>query len=264
MFINGKTFMLPPLSSPAPFTLDVRPSIHLLAPAPVSAPAPARSPRHLAIVVDSGRTCRASSPVESLNALREVMHGCIERGVRWLSLFVPDIRPATPAAFSMLETFVNSESESLALWGIRLRAATSTAALNGSMKSLVSALNKAAELSIVTEKLCLTLAVNANGKAQLLDAVRRMASQSTAGDAPASKNAQSLEKHLSLSEMPPVDLLIRTGGESRLSSFLLWQAAYAELLFLETPWTQFRRATFDSAMSDYARRNRTFGALPSR
>jgi undecaprenyl diphosphate synthase len=98
-----------------------------------------------------------------------------------------------------------------------------------------------------------------------VSAIRRLCEAATRGDLmPSDIGPQDLARSLCLRGMPPVDLLVRTGGETALSDFLLWQSAYTELLFIETAWPQFRQNAFASAMSDYARRQRTFGALPSK
>ncbi|HYG73430.1 MAG TPA: undecaprenyl diphosphate synthase family protein [Planctomycetota bacterium] len=223
-------------------------------------------PRHMALVLDAAPQNRSAGPAKSLNAMHETVCGCMERGVRYLSVFVPDRTAQSPAALEALEAFVTSEAESLALWGIRLSGVMPPhASAAHCMGGLAAALQKASAISIEDEKLTLTLVIGIDGKMQLIDAIRRLSSDAAASrNVPEKINPELLENYLSLPGLPPVDLLVRTGGESRLSSFLLWHAAYAELLFLETPWTEFRRATLDAAIADYARRSRTFGALPAK
>ena len=72
-----------------------------------------------------------------------------------------------------------------------------------------------------------------------------------------------MQESLATRALPPVDLLVRTGGTGQISDFLLWQAAYAELLFMDVPWAQFRRSDFETALADYAQRQRRFGGLPT-
>jgi undecaprenyl pyrophosphate synthase len=107
------------------------------------------------------------------------------------------------------------------------------------------------------------LQIAAGGRAELVQAMLRLAADAAAGTVTADEiTPQRLAEYLPSHDLPPVDLLIRTGGVTRLSDFLLWQAAYAELLFVGVPWASFGRDDFRAALDDYARRRRTFGALP--
>jgi undecaprenyl pyrophosphate synthase len=118
------------------------------------------------------------------------------------------------------------------------------------------ALHEAARLHV-------KLSLPCGGRAEVVRAMQRLAADAAAGTVTADEiTPQRLAEYLPSHDLPPVDLLIRTGGTTRLSDFLLWQAAYAELLFVDVPWASFGRDDFRAALDDYARRRRTFGALP--
>src|SRR5204863_3995 len=106
------------------------------------------------------------------------------------------------------------------------------------------------------------IALNYGGQAELTNAARRLAERAAAGALdPAAIDAGMIEAELDTHDLPPLDLLIRTSGEHRLSNFLLWQAAYAELLFVDTLWPDFGVAELEAAVADFARRQRRFGGL---
>jgi undecaprenyl diphosphate synthase len=176
--------------------------------------------------------------------------------------------------FQALADYVQENAESIAQNGVRLSAlapmqskALKTARVIvgcHATQSLGEALEQASQLSISQETLRVTLAVDYSGRADLVSAIRRLCDAATLGDlVPSQIGPQELARSLCLRGLPPVDLLVRTGGETALSDFLLWQSAYTELLFLETPWSEFRHDDFSKAMADYAKRKRTFGALPT-
>jgi len=228
---------------------------------PVAAPPSTRVPRHVALVLDARRLGDPAAPAHSLEAMRDLVCGCLEHGVEWLSVFVPEVLVRDKAASEALEGFVRTQGEALALWGIRLQALTPPA-FSGAEK-LVGAIRECADVPLEEEKLRLTLAVNCDGRAELLEAIKQLAADAAAGKVSAQNvSVEALERNLFQRGLPPVDLLIRTGGDKSLSSFLLWHAAYAELLFINEPFTHFRRQHLNAALNDYARRSRTFGALP--
>lgn len=246
-----KNTSAPPSAKPVQMTM----------PAPIAAPADTRVPRHLAMVLDARRLGDAAAPAHSLEAMRDLVCGCLESGVECLSVFVPEELVREAAAFEALEAFVRTQREALALWGIKLQALTPPD-FRGA-ENLMGAIREVSETPLEEEKLRLTIAVNYDGRAELLEAIRQLADAAAAGKVSAQNvSAEAIERHFFQRGLPPVDLLIRTGGDRSLSSFLLWHAAYAELLFLSEPFTQFRRQHLKAALADYARRSRTFGALP--
>ena len=233
-----------------------------------------RAPRHLALVVDASL---GSTAAGCLTALRETINGCCESGVRWLSVLLPAAHnghsAASCEALRTMRQYVQCEAEVLALKGVRL-APYPGAGQNGrrgpahwganvpeAARGLYRALNSAAELSVPVESLRVHFAIDCGGREELLQALRRLAGEAAAGRlGPSEITAALLESQLVL---PPVDLLVRTGGSRQISDFLMWQAAYAELLFVDVPWARFRGEHLRSAFADYARRDRKFGALPT-
>lgn len=245
---------------------------------PAAAPAKElRVPRHLAIVMDeSTLDC---NPAVAVHALHETIQNARENGVGWLSLFIPpraDAGAAAPAAlYQALAEYVQENMDALAQQGIRLGLLSSmfpqaikdpsAPAACRATQALLAALKQAAAHSMPDELLTVTLAVNYSGRADLIGAIRRLAQEAASGSLqPSQLGPQDLARSLCLRGMPPVDLLVRTGDETSLSDFLLWQSAYTELLFVTTPWPEFRQPEFRSALIDYSRRQRTFGALPQR
>jgi len=125
---------------------------------------------------------------------------------------------------------------------------------------LVARLERAVERTAGNTRLTLVIALNYGSRAEIASAARTLATKAAAGEIdPASIDEGSIGAELQTADLPDLDLLIRTSGEVRLSNFLLWQAAYAELLFLDTLWPDFDEKTFADALSTYAARERRFG-----
>ena len=125
-------------------------------------------------------------------------------------------------------------------------------------KRLIRRMDESSELTAENRRLTLTIAFNYGGRAEIIDAVKEMIAS---GVTPDSIDESMLDKYLYDPEMPDVDLWIRTSGEFRTSNFLLWQAVYAELVFTETLWPDFRRQHLIDAVGEYQRRDRRFGGL---
>ena len=125
---------------------------------------------------------------------------------------------------------------------------------------LAQRLEQAVERTASNTRLTLVVALNYGSRAELTAAARKLAAKAAAGEiAPESIDEQAIEAELQTTDLPELDLLIRTSGEVRLSNFLLWQAAYAELLFLDTLWPDFDERAFADALTIYAARERRFG-----
>ena len=125
---------------------------------------------------------------------------------------------------------------------------------------LVARLERAVERTATNTRLTLVIALNYGSRAEITAAARKLAAKVTAGELQASNiDEQSLEAELQTHGLPELDLLIRTSGEVRLSNFLLWQAAYAELLFLDILWPDFDEQVFTEALQTFAARDRRFG-----
>lgn len=234
------------------------------APAPVrSMPAPKRAsvPEHVAVVAE----CSAGAAA-ALEALDDCAEAGLESGVRCLSVLLADARWAErndadfAALLRALAERIGRNAPGLAGRGIQFKIIGQRPARHA---RLYDALCRAAETPRRHVALEVALAVNYDGRADLLQAVRRLARDAAEGRAdPSALNAAALAQRQLCGGLPPVDLMIRTGGRTALSHFLLWNAAYAELLFTDAPWAEFRARQFHLALDDYARRRRTFGALP--
>jgi undecaprenyl pyrophosphate synthase len=188
---------------------------------------------------------------------------------------VPAPQNGSAAWASVLQAwqqYVLAEGVALAAKGIRLGALNPAGdgalaqchnGSKGAARAFLRALALAAKTPPRVERLCVQFGVGCGGRAELLAAAARLARRAAAGRLePSEITAGQFEACFASRDVPQVDLLIRTGGSQQLSDFLMWQAAYAELLFMDVPWAQFRREHFKAALDDYARRRRTFGALP--
>ncbi len=225
------------------------------------------APRHLAIVPGDesrlGDRSTARQAQEYVAALSATINGCLESGITHLSLLITE--QAAQASHSSeilaaLTQFVATQGQALAQRGVRLGHAGPE---NTESAPVVKALNEAARQCITTPKLRVTLAFNYDGRAEVAAALRTLALQAASGTlSPSAIDNDRIQASLSTQALPPVDFLIQTAPQTRLSHFLLWQAAYAELLFSPVPWTQFSAAQLQEALRDYSQRERKFGALP--
>jgi undecaprenyl diphosphate synthase len=155
--------------------------------------------------------------------------------------------------FGLLEQAIRSETAELRAQGVRVRLLGRLEELPPATRSSIdSALAETAE----GDRLLLNIAFNYAGRTELVDAVRRLAAS---GVAPESIDENTISNALYTSGLPDPDLVIRTGGEQRLSNFLIWQSAYAELVMSETLWPDFGPADLDDALAQYASRTRRFG-----
>lgn len=196
---------------------------------------------------------------EGTRALRRTVEAAIDLGVRSLVVYAFSTenwaRPADEVATLMeiLEETIDRELPDLAQQGVRTR-------FIGRRDRVPTALRrKMAELEAETEArdtLLLWIAFDYGGRAELVDGVRRIVSDGIAAE---EVDEEALAQRLYAPELPEIDLLIRTSGELRLSNFMLWQAAYAELCFTDTLWPDFGAADLREALETYARRQRRFG-----
>ncbi|HMM81944.1 MAG TPA: polyprenyl diphosphate synthase, partial [Terrimesophilobacter sp.] len=142
-------------------------------------------------------------------------------------------------------------------WGVRIRWAGRKPRLWG---SVIKELQFAEQLTSHNSVLTLTMCVNYGGRVEITDAVRALATEVAAGRlTPGGITERSIQRHLYTPDLPDVDLFVRSSGEQRTSNFLLWQSAYAEMVFLDTLWPDFTREDLWRAVEVYAARNRRFG-----
>ena len=231
-----------------------------------------RVPRHLAIIMDgNGRWAtqrglpRIMGHRAGIESVREVVKACRDTGIEWLTLFTFSSenwrRPKEEVSFlmNMLRDLLARETEELHRNGVRIRCMGRTSMLPAEVQEELA---RAMEKTKDNTSLNLVLALSYGGQAEIVDAARTLAERALAGELdPANINEEAFQTCLYIPEMPPVDLLIRTSTELRISNFMLWQIAYAELYFTETLWPDFRKPDLLKAIEDFARRERRFGSV---
>jgi undecaprenyl diphosphate synthase len=222
-------------------------------------------PRHVAIIMDgNGRWAkkrflpRVAGHRRGVEAVREVVKACIERGVEYLTLFAFSSenwrRPPEEVSF-LMQLFLRSleqEVGKLDSNGIRFKVVGDLSPFDS---RIVEHIRRGEELTAKNTRLTLTVAANYGGRWDILQAANRCREE----DPAAPLTEEWIARFLSMSYAPEPDLFIRTGGEQRVSNFLLWQLAYTELYFTEALWPDFGAATLEEAFASYRRRERRFG-----
>jgi undecaprenyl diphosphate synthase len=232
-------------------------------------------PRHVAIVMDgNGRWAKARGLPRTEGhsrgeaSLFDVVEGAIESGVGWLSAyaFSTENWKRSPDEVRFLMGFnrdvIRRRRDDMHAMGVRVRWAGRRPRL---WRSVIHELEIAEELTKDNDVLTLTMCVNYGGRAEIADAAAAMAREVAAGRLdPAKITERTLARFLDEPEMPDVDLFVRSSGEQRTSNFLLWQSAYAELVFQDTLWPDYDRRAFWRALEVYASRDRRYGgAVPN-
>ncbi len=236
-------------------------------PSQEKAPAP---PRHIAIIMDgNGRWAKArglprvAGHQRGAEAVRTVVEGCQEIGVRYLTLYAFSSenwkRPATEVddLMGLLRHYLKREIVELDRNQVKLRCIGEREGLASDIKKLI---DDAERHTKGNSSLTLQIAVNYGGQREILQACKRIAQTVADGDLAVDElDEEIFEGYLHTSGIPNPDLLIRTSGEKRLSNFLLWQAAYAEFVFMDTLWPDFTKETLISAIDEFHRRDRRYG-----
>ncbi|MCI3951965.1 MAG: Undecaprenyl pyrophosphate synthetase [Burkholderiales bacterium] len=230
-------------------------------------PEPRQIPRHIAIIMDgNGRWAkrrflpRMAGHKRGVEAVRRVVRACGDRGVEYLTLFAFSSenwrRPADEVSFLMRLFVLSLEQEigKLHEAGIRFRVIGDLSRFEPELVRLIRA---AEELTASNNRLTLTVAANYGGRWDILQAVKRMLAQQP--QLASSFTETDLVPYFALGHAPEPDLFIRTGGEQRISNFLLWQLAYTELYFTDVLWPDFDAAALDGAIASYQQRERRFG-----
>ena len=227
-------------------------------------------PEHVAIVMDgNGRwaNARGLTRIEGHKAgeasLLEVVAGAIQVGVKHLSVyaFSTENWKRSPDEVRFLMGYnrdvLHRRRDQLNEWGVRIRWAGRRPRLWG---SVINELQFAERLTAQNSTLTLTMCINYGGRNEITDAVRALADEVAAGRlTPSGISEKSIQKHLYVPDLPDVDLFLRSSGEQRTSNFMLWQSAYAEMVFLDTLWPDFTREDLWQGIMTYANRNRRFG-----
>ena len=235
----------------------------------IERPSLATRPRHVAIIMDgNGRwaTERGLSRQQGHRAGAEHIRGVLERfaehEIPVLTLFAFSTenwgRPRTEIDYllRLAGRTIDRELDALHETRIRLRHIGDLSAVPEALRRKVEA---AVELTAANERMTVNLAFNYGGRADVVQAVRRLVAE---GARPADVTEEAIARRLATADMPPLDLLVRTGGEYRISNFLVWQAAYAEYYFTPTLWPDFGPAQVDAALVEFSRRRRRFGLVP--
>ncbi len=254
----------PAASAPASTALSIEPF----------APAAAGTavPRHVAIIMDgNGRWAkqrhlpRFAGHKAGVDAVRKVTRAARAMGIEALTLYAFSSenwrRPEEEVSdlMGLLRLFIRSDIDELARENVRLRVIGD---YHRFAPDLVAMVDGAIARTAANTGPILAIALNYGAQAELVAAARRLAERAQAGEVdPSAIDADAIEALLETRDLPPLDLLIRTSGEHRLSNFLLWQAAYAELLFVDTLWPDFSGEALADAVAAFGRRQRRYGGL---
>jgi len=237
---------------------------------PAQSSAQATTPRHVAIIMDgNGRWAKQRSRprtfghAEGVEALRRTVEAAGDLGVEYLTVFGFSTenwrRPAEEvnALFDLLRLYVDRDLDKLVREGVRVRV---IGGREGLQKDIASIIENAEARTKHNDKLNLTIAFNYGGQDEIVRAARRFADDVAAGKLKVSDlDHKIFESYLDTEELPAADLLIRTSGEFRLSNFMLWQSAYAELVFLDVLWPDFGKDALTQAIDIFRRRDRRYG-----
>ncbi|KQW22922.1 UDP pyrophosphate synthase [Afipia sp. Root123D2] len=230
------------------------------------------APRHVAIIMDgNGRWAaarglpRAEGHRRGVEALRKVVRASHELGISYLTIFSFSSenwsRPATEIGdlFGLLRRFIRNDLATLHSDGVRVRIIGERAGLEPDICAL---LKEAEDLTRDNTRLTLVVAFNYGSRQEIANAAQRLAQEVADGKRDASSvTVDAIGQYLDAPDIPDPDLIIRTSGEQRLSNFLMWQAAYSELVFVPVHWPDFDKAALESAIAEYATRERRFGGL---
>ncbi|MBA2697029.1 MAG: isoprenyl transferase [Actinobacteria bacterium] len=227
-------------------------------------------PQHVAIVMDgNGRWANARGLPRTVGhergeaSLLDVMAGAIEIGVRHISAyaFSTENWRRSPDEVRFLMRFnrdvIRRRRDEMSSWGVRVRWSGRAPRL---WRSVIKELQVAEEMTKGNDVVTLNFCVNYGGRAEIGDAVRQIGEQVAAGALdPRRIDERTIARHLYHPDLPDVDLFVRSSGEQRTSNFLVWQSAYAEMVFLDTLWPDFDRRDLWRAIQIYAERDRRYG-----
>ncbi|OWW22188.1 polyprenyl diphosphate synthase [Noviherbaspirillum denitrificans] len=229
-------------------------------------PSASAVPRHVAIIMDgNGRWAtkrflpRVAGHKKGVETVRAMVEACVERGVEYLTLFAFSSenwrRPAEEVSLLMrlFMTALEREVAKLHVNGIRLKIVGDLGRFDSKLQEMIAS---AERRTANNTRLTLTICANYGGRWDIMQAVGKMV---TANPGVTDFSEEQLSQHLSMAYAPEPDLFIRTGGEERVSNFLLWQLAYTEFYFTETFWPDFDGAALDLAIQSFQQRERRFG-----
>lgn len=229
-------------------------------------------PRHVAIIMDgNGRWAkrrflpRIAGHRKGIEAAKAVVRAAGDLGIEVLTLYAFSTenwrRPADEVSdlMGLLRRFIVDDLEELAANGVRLRIIGDYQALQ---PDLVKLIDDAMAKTAANTRTTLVIALNYGSQAEIARAAQRLAARVQSGEIDLDGvTSEALDAELYTADIPPPDLVIRTSGEQRLSNFLMWQAAYAELMFVDTLWPDFGKAELADALREFGERERRFGGL---
>jgi len=234
--------------------------------------APAAVPRHIAVIMDGNRRWarehgvpKAIGHARGARRVRGLVEACIARGVRHLTVFAfstENWKRPQEEVVSLMTLFVRylqKEASDMHRHGIRLKVIGDRSAFDTRLQKLMAHVE---EMTAENTRLTLTVAANYGGRWDMLQAMQAWHTDHPGAHA-SEITEDALRPYLSLNDAPDPDLLIRTGGEVRISNFMLWQSAYTELYFTSALWPDFNSELLDQALSWYATRDRRFGGAPA-
>ena len=230
------------------------------------------APRHVAIIMDgNGRWAaarglpRSAGHKTGIDALRRAVKAASDFGIEYLTIYSFSTenwsRPKTEVTFllELLRRFIRQDVAELHASGVQIKIIGARADLETSM---IAMLDDAEKLTAANSKLKLVVAFNYGSRQEILRATKAIAASVKSGALDVSDIcAETIAKALDTADIPDPDLLIRTGGEQRISNFLLWQCAYTEFVFVPEFWPEFDAAIFKRALDEFAARDRRFGGV---
>ncbi len=237
------------------------------------APQPAVLPQHVAIIMDgNGRWAkkrglpRTAGHVTGAKVFRTIVKHCEARGIGYVTVYAFSTenwrRPPeeVQAIMNLLRDYLRESLRDFKKENIRVRFLGDRAPLAEDIRALIE---EAEESTAQKDGMCLNIALNYGGRHELTAAVREVARKVQSGAlSPEEITEETIEAHLYTAGQPDPDLIVRPSGEHRLSNYLIWQAAYAEYVFMDDIlWPDFTPADMDAALAEYARRNRRFGGV---
>ncbi len=237
-----------------------------------NSPTPQNAPRHVAIIMDgNGRWAsrrglpRSAGHKAGVDALRRAVKAAADFGIEYLTIYSFSSenwsRPAAEVSFllDLLRRFIRQDVADLHRSGVKIKIIGSRGDLE---PSIVALLDDAERLTRENSKLNLVVAFNYGSRQEIGRAVSAIAAKINSGEiAAADISPELISQNLDTNGIPDPDLLIRTGGEQRVSNFLLWQCAYTEFVFVEEFWPDFSKEIFARALDEYGHRDRRFGGI---
>ncbi len=225
-------------------------------------------PQHVGVIMDgNGRWAtahgvdRADGHRAGAEAIRPIVERVTEYGISVLTIWGFSTenwgrpRREVQAILKLGQSFIDEYLDELHAQGVRLRHLGDLERLPGRLQAKVE---HAIKLTEHNDRLTLNLAFNYGGRADIVEAVRQLVASGVRAD---EVTEEAIAAHLEASDLPAPDLVIRTGGERRVSNFMIWQAAYSEYYFTETLWPDFNEGELDRALLEYTRRQRRFGLI---